>query len=162
MKKVIIIYLFTIPLLMFSCSKDTDIATNPSSSKDFIAKVISPYFYWTTFTYWDPLYNKYFTHCTPDYSFTYQGYNFELGYSRINNNNGTYLNTIIVNENGVLRTTVSWSNSDYQYNPRTILSPTFSINNQMLRLSIYVDEFYVPMQVYSEPYSIRVSISDGR
>lgn len=160
MIKFILIFLFIIPFVI-SCS-DEDMSTTPKIKDNFIAKVISPYFYWTTYTYYDPLYNQYFTRCTPEYSFTFSNYNFELIYSRTIISSGTYLNTITVYEGGIYRTSVSWTNSDNQYKPRTILTPFFNLNNQSLRLSIYIQEFYIPMQAYSEPYSVRVSISNGR
>lgn len=160
MKKFFLIFLFIIPLLLSCSDEDTNITSN--STDDLILKVISPYFYWTTYTYYDPLHNQYFTRCTPEYSFTFSNYNFELMYERNIISSGTYMNTITVYEGDIYRTSISWTNSDNQFNPRTILTPFFNVNNQTLRLSIYVQEFYIPMQAYSEPYSVRVSISDGR
>lgn len=136
MKKFFLIFLFIIPLLLSCSDEDTNITFN--STDDLIPKVISPYFYWTTYNYYDPLYNQYFTRCTPEYSFTFSNYNFELMYERNIISSGTYMNTITVYEGDIYRTSISWTNSDNQFNPRTILTPFFNVNNQTLRLSIYV------------------------
>ncbi|MBI5660650.1 MAG: hypothetical protein HZC46_00715 [Ignavibacterium album] len=164
MRKIYIFLFLIISILLFSCNEKNEMLTNSESNfenKGF-SKIVSPYFYWDTYTYYDPLYNQYFTRCTPSYSFTYSGYTFTLYYNRSINGGGFYTNTIQIYLNGNYKVSTIWTNSDYEYNPRTILSPYFNLGSTNFLLSIKVQEFYIPMQAYSEPYSVRVSISDGR
>lgn len=164
MKKRIILYFSIGTLFLFSCNDKNELLTNydyKSESQGFL-KIISPYFYWETYTYYDPLYNKYFTRGNPSYSFDFSGYNFSFNYSRSMSGGGYYYNSIQIYVNGTYKANISWTNSDYEFNPRTILSSIISQGSETLRFSFYIHEFYIPMQAYSEPYSVRVSISDGR
>lgn len=150
-------------LVLIGCADQRSNLVSPLSvERASLSKIISPYNYWTTYTYWDELYHRSFTQCTPTYSFIFMNYSYNLSYSRVNNNNGTYTNSIAVNVNGTYYTTVVWVNSDYSINPRTVVSQWFSVNGQNMNLSINVIEFYLPMQNHSEPASVRVAIMDGR
>jgi hypothetical protein len=138
-----------------------DPVNSSSNNINSLAKIISPYYTWTTYTYWDPLYQRWFTQCTPSYSFTFSNYNYNLNYSREWNPNGGYINHIAVNVNGSYYTTINWTNDDNPINPRTVTSVWFSVNGQSMNLAVNLHEFYIPMSTHSEPVTVRVALVDG-
>ncbi|GAB4127567.1 MAG: hypothetical protein Fur0015_01200 [Ignavibacteriales bacterium] len=159
--KLIILLLFT--TFFYNCNDQvSDPINNLNQDNPILRKIISPYFTWTTYTYWDDLYRRLFTHCSPDYSFSFMNFNYSLNYSTNYVSTGYYQNNISVNVNGNNYTTITWYNTDKANAPRTIVSSLFNVNGKTMSLSIDVNEFYTPMRIYSEPFTVRVAIQDGR
>lgn len=159
-----IFFAFLILIAIYSCSDNNSELVSPKGDGiSILSKIISPSYNWTTYTYWDPLYQQYFTQCTPAYSFTFMNYNYNLNYSRVNHYNGTYTNTVIVNVNNTYCTTVVWNNSDSSGDESGLL-PTkwFSYNGTGMGIQLNVLEFYIPMNSYSEPRQVKIVIMDGR
>ncbi len=164
MKKV---KLFTLLLfatvLFYSCSEQvSDPLNNLESKHTNLAKIVSPYNTWTTYTYWDDLYGRWFTQCTPSYSFTFMNFNYSLNYSTSYVSAGYYQNNISVNVNGNYSTTITWYNTDNAVIPRTVGSSWFNVNGTTMNMSVNLHEFYIPMRIHSEPFTVRVAIQDGR
>ncbi len=153
--------ILTIFLLVSCAEQITDPGNNSGDNKSSLAKIISPWYTWTTYTYWDDLYNNLFTVCTEYYSFTFDGYDFVLHYFREWNPDG-FTNYIEVNVNGNYCTTISWTNDEFPINPRTVSSVWFYVGIQKMNLAINLQEFYIPMSIHSEPYTVRVALQDGK
>ncbi len=157
--------ILTIFLLVSCAEQITDPGNNSGDNKSSLAKIISPWYTWTTHTYWDPLYQKWFTRCTPTYSFTYSIYNFNLSYSNEYIGDDTFNNYITVNVNGTYYTTIIWQNNGSIPNPNdpiVVSSNYFIVGGQKMKLNFHMHEFYIPMNIISEPEKVRVMLVDGR
>lgn len=144
------------------CNENQIDVVDATGEKFILPKIVSPYYTWTTYTYWDPLYQQEFTQCTPQYSFSFMDFNYDLSFTSTFISSGYYLNTIVVNVNEGYRTTISWYNTDTPINPRTVVSAYFYVNGTKMNISVNLTEFYIPMRIHSEPYTVRVMIVDGK
>ncbi|NWF89588.1 MAG: hypothetical protein HXY50_09020 [Ignavibacteriaceae bacterium] len=160
-KNYLVFSLVVIAFFFESCNEQIENPASHSERGQSLSKIISPYYYWTTYTYWDPLYQKYFTQSTSSYSFTFMGYNYSLSYST-DWNDYPFSNYIAVSVNGVYYTTIVWQHTNNPINPRTVLSPWFSVNGQQMNLAINLTEFYIPMVIHSEPFTVRTALVDGK